>query len=97
MTEGYARPAPVTSVDSMSVCRRAAMEINRRMVLWELLAVPGTAVLLTGLLTLSALVEQRILCPRAMILRVATARTSSPEFTESFVAREFERLLSGSR
>jgi hypothetical protein len=67
------------------------------MALLLLLAVPGTAALLIGLLTLSALVEQRVLDPRAMILRVARARNSSPEFTERFVAREFERLLRDSR
>ena len=49
-----------------------------------------------GLLLLSAVVEQRVLCPRAMIVHVARARSSSPEFAEAFVTREFERLLRSS-
>jgi hypothetical protein len=81
----------------MSVCEVADVEINDPMVWWELLAVPGTAGLLIALLVLSALVEQRVLCPRALILRVARARTGSPEFTEQFVAREIDRLVNGVR
>lgn len=100
MSAGYARPVPATSVDWMSfrefrLCLGPGGD-QHLMVLWELLAVPGTAVLLIGLLSLSALVEQRVLCPRAMILQVARDRSSSPEFTETFVAREFERLLRSS-
>ena len=63
------------------------------MSLLVLLAIPGTFVLLLGLLLLSALVEERVLSPQALILRVARARASTPEYAEAFVAREFDRLL----
>jgi hypothetical protein len=59
---------------------------------WLYLAIPGTVVLLMGLLFLSALVESRVLSPQALILRVARTR-SSPEHTEALVAKETERLL----
>jgi hypothetical protein len=62
-------------------------------VLLALLLVFGTLALVTGLLFLSALVEERILSPQAMILRVARTRAASPEHAETFVAAEFERLL----
>jgi hypothetical protein len=75
------------------VCRTVAMEISDDMALLALLAVPGTAALLIGLLVVSALVEQRVLCPRALIVGVARAKSTSPEYTETLVAREFERLL----
>ena len=58
-----------------------------------LLLVFGTLALLMGLLFLSALVEQRVLSPQALILRVARTRAASPDHAEVFVAREFERLL----
>jgi hypothetical protein len=53
----------------------------------------GTLALLMGLLFLSALVEQRVLSPQALILRVARTRAASPDHAETFVAQEFERLL----
>jgi hypothetical protein len=62
-------------------------------VLIALLLVLGTLALLMGLLFLSALVEQRVLSPQALILRVARTRAASPDHAEAFVAREFERLL----
>ena len=58
-----------------------------------LLLIPGTLVLLLGLLLLSALVEERVLSPQSMILQVARTRASSPEYAEAFVAREFDRML----
>ena len=58
-----------------------------------LLLIPGSLVLLLGLLLLSALVEERVLSPQSMILHVARTRASSPEYAEAFVAREFDRLL----
>jgi len=61
--------------------------------LLALVAVPATAGLLIGLLALSAVVENRVLCPRALIVGAARARSTTPEFTEAFVAHEFERLL----
>ena len=60
---------------------------------WLLLSIPGTIVLLMGLLFLSAFVEERVLSPQALILRVARSRGSTPEYAEAFVAREFDRLL----
>jgi hypothetical protein len=63
------------------------------MSLLVLLLIPGTFVLLLGLLLLSALVEERVLSPQSMILQVARTRASSPEYAEAFVAREFDRLL----
>jgi hypothetical protein len=65
----------------------------RTVSLLTLLLIPGTLVLLLGLLLLSALVEERVLSPQSLILRVARARSSSPEYAEAFVAREFDRLL----
>ncbi|MEY2567565.1 MAG: hypothetical protein QOE35_2094 [Actinomycetota bacterium] len=58
-----------------------------------LLLIPGTFVLLLGLLLLSAWVEERVLSPQSMILQVARTRASTPEYAEAFVAREFDRLL----
>jgi hypothetical protein len=58
-----------------------------------LLLIPGTFVLLMGLLLLSAWVEERALSPQSLILQVAKTRSSSPEYAEAFVAREFDRLL----
>ena len=63
------------------------------MSLLVLLLIPGTFVLLLGLLLLSALVEERVLSPKSMILQVAKTRATSPEYAEAFVAREFDRML----
>jgi hypothetical protein len=60
---------------------------------WLLLTIPGTLLLLAGVLYLSAVVEDRFLSPRSLILSTVRARGSSPEFAEVFVARQFERLL----
>ena len=60
---------------------------------WALLFVPATLVILMGLLFLTALVEERVLSPRALILRVARTRYATPDHAEAFVARQFERLL----
>ncbi len=67
------------------------------MSLLVLLLIPGTLVLLLGLLLLSALVEERVLSPQSMILQVARTRSSTPEYAEAFVAREFDRLLRQAR
>ena len=75
------------------VCRHLEMDITEEVTIVALLAIPGTAVLLIGLLALSAVVEERILCPRSLIMRVARGGSTSAEYTEAFVAREFERLL----
>lgn len=60
---------------------------------WMLLAVPGTCVLLAGVLFLSAWMEQQMLSPRMLIRGAARARRGTPEFAEAYVARQFERLL----
>ena len=69
------------------------MENTNPVSLFALLFIPGTLALIMGLLFLSALVEERVLSPRALILRVARANAATPEHAETFVAREFERLL----
>lgn len=63
------------------------------MSLWLLLTIPGTLLLLSGMLYLSALAEERLLSPRSLILSTVRARGASPEYAEVFVARQFERLL----
>ena len=63
------------------------------MSLLVLLLIPGTLALLLALLLLSAMVEERVLSPQSLILRVARTRSSSPEYAEAFVAREFDKLL----
>ena len=58
-----------------------------------LLTVPGTLALLSVVLWVSALADKRFLSPRSLILSAARARRTTPEYTEAFVARQFERLL----
>jgi hypothetical protein len=58
-----------------------------------LLVVPGALLALAALLVMTAVVEQRVLCPRSMILSTARAKHASPEYAEAFVAKEVERLL----
>lgn len=58
-----------------------------------LLSVPMTLLLLAGLLFLSAVVEQRFLSPRAVVLSTVRARRSTPEYAEAMVAQQFEELL----
>jgi hypothetical protein len=58
-----------------------------------LLSIPVTVLLLAGVLFLSALVEQRFLSPRAVVLSTVRARRSTPEYTETLVAKQFEDLL----
>jgi hypothetical protein len=58
-----------------------------------LLTIPAALAILSGLLAVSAFVEQRVLSPRSLILSAVRSRRSAPEFAEAFVAREFERLL----
>lgn len=60
---------------------------------WLLLSIPGALMLLCGILALSALVEERALSPRSLIVSAARSRRTDADFTEAFVAREFERLL----
>ena len=60
---------------------------------WFLLTIPGTLLLLSAVLYLSAFAEERLLSPRSLILSTARARHATPEYAEAFVARQFERLL----
>ena len=60
---------------------------------WLLLAVPGTCLLLTLILYMSAVAEQRFLSARSLIRGVVRSRRNTPEFAEAFVARQFERIL----
>lgn len=60
---------------------------------WPLLTIPGTLLLLAGVLWLSALAEERLLSPRSLILSTVRARQASPEYAEAMVARQYERLL----
>ncbi|MGQ0520659.1 MAG: hypothetical protein ACT4PX_05865 [Actinomycetota bacterium] len=59
---------------------------------WALLAVPGTCLLLSLILLMSAVAERRFLSPRSLIRRAVRAR-NTPEFAEAFVARQLETLL----
>lgn len=63
------------------------------MAAWLLLSIPGTMVLLSAILFLSAKAEDRFLSPRALILGATRARWNSPEYAELFVARQSEQLL----
>lgn len=58
-----------------------------------ILCIPVALLIPCALLALSALAEEQILSPRSLIVSAVRSRRSGPEFTEAFVAREFERLL----
>lgn len=60
---------------------------------WPFLAVPGVLFVLAAVLFLSASAEARFLCPRSLIVSAARTRRATPEYVESFVARQYERLL----
>jgi hypothetical protein len=66
---------------------------NQDVTIWWVLAVPATLALMALLLFLSGLAEQRFLSPRALILGAMRTRRNTPEYTEEFVAKQFERLL----
>lgn len=55
--------------------------------------IPVALLIPCALLALSAIAEEQILSPRSLIVSAVRSRRSGPEFTEAFVAREFERLL----
>lgn len=63
---------------------------------WALLAVPGTCLLLSLILLMSAVAERRFLSPRSLIRKAVRAR-NTPEFAEAFVARQLEALLNERR
>lgn len=60
---------------------------------WSLLLIPGALLLVSLILAGSAAMEGWILSPRSLIVSAARARRSPPEYTEAFVATQFERLL----
>lgn len=62
-----------------------------------LISVPFSLVIPCAMLVLSVLAERRVLSPQSLILSTVRARRSSPELSESLVAREFERLLRDSQ
>ncbi len=57
------------------------------------MCIPVALLIPCALLALSAIAEEQILSPRSLIVSAVRSRRSGPEFTEAFVAREFERLL----
>ncbi len=58
-----------------------------------LLSIPATLLALAALLAFSAYAEERMVSSRALIVRVASSRSSRPEVAEALVAREVERLI----
>ena len=58
-----------------------------------LLSIPGTFAVIIAMLWVSAVAEQHFLSPQSLIRSAVRARRPSPEYTEAFVARQFERLL----
>lgn len=64
---------------------------------WLMVMIPGTLVVLGAILALSALLEDRELSPRSMIVSAARSRRTSPDFAEVFVANQSEQLLRSSR
>ena len=60
---------------------------------WLLATIPGTLLLLVGILYLSALAEERFLSPRSLILGVMRVRGNTPEYVEAFVARQLAQVL----
>ncbi|MEO7836832.1 MAG: hypothetical protein ABIS21_04245 [Acidimicrobiales bacterium] len=60
---------------------------------WLIATIPATVLLLATILALSALVEQHVLSPRSMLLAVVRGRRNTPEYTEAYVARQFELML----
>ena len=62
------------------------------MIPWQLLLVPLIPLIVLGFLVLSAWIEERMLSPRALIVRAARSPRSSPETAERLVAAECARL-----
>jgi hypothetical protein len=60
---------------------------------WSLLLIPGSLGFLCSLLALTVLAEERVLSPRALIIKAARARISEADYTEALVAQQYERLL----
>ena len=60
---------------------------------WLVLASPGALLLVSFVLFVSALAEQRFLSPRSLIVSATRARRNTPEYAEEFVAKQFDRLI----
>lgn len=60
---------------------------------WSLLLIPASLGFICSLLALTVLAEQRVLSPRALIVKAAKARIAEAEYTEALVAQQYDRLL----
>ena len=60
---------------------------------WEVLLVPAALFLVSGLLLITARLEQSVLSPRSIILRTVKVRNARPDHVEELVAAQYERLL----
>ena len=60
----------------------------------EALAIVGTLVVLSILLGLTELAEQRIISEPVLLVKVASSNTLSPEYVEAYVTRRAARFLS---
>lgn len=57
-------------------------------------AIIGTLLVLSALLGLTELAEQRIISEPVLLVRVAKASKLSPEYAEAYVTRRAAKLLS---
>ena len=60
---------------------------------WALLFIPATPALISLLLVFSEWAEDRVVSPRALIVRVANGKHLPPERAEAVVVAEIDRLL----
>ncbi|HZT66363.1 MAG TPA: hypothetical protein VFA11_11295 [Acidimicrobiales bacterium] len=58
-----------------------------------LASILGTLLVVSVILTLTDLAERRLVAEPVLIARVVSAKRLSPEYVESFVASQAERLL----
>lgn len=63
------------------------------MSVWALVAIPGTAVLLIGLLSLSAFVEEHLLSPESLMGAAIRSRSGDLDHTEAFVTRQLDAII----
>ncbi|MHB1854615.1 MAG: hypothetical protein ACYCSJ_00395 [Acidimicrobiales bacterium] len=59
----------------------------------EALAIVGTLVVLSVLLGVTELAEQRIINEPLLLVKVASSDTLSPEYVEAYVSRRAAKLL----
>jgi len=59
----------------------------------EALAIVGTLVVLSILLGLTELAEQRIISEPVLLVKVASSNNLSPEYVEAYVTRRAAKLL----